>query len=158
MCSKQSATNWDWLIGKCHTFLEYEMFLLESSGKTGKAHFLCGAALCVESRVSWLEGVVLTSTNCAAFFSAFVYPSRNCPSVCLSHTVVLLRDIEKFVHIASDFSHKSFSLSGWSYQAPLAWECDHRMSHWRKTIFTLLEKSAMNRSFMRQKLPQYTVV
>lgn len=128
MCSKQSATSG--LIGKCQTFLKPEVFLLEASGKAGRAHFLSGAAAlcCVESPVSWLQGVLI-SPNCAAFSSAFVYPSRTCPSVCLSHTAVLLRDMEK-VHVASGFSPKSFCLSGWSHQAPLAWECptDHGMS------------------------------
>lgn len=75
------------------------------------------------------------------------------PSICLSHTVVLFRNTEK-VHVASNFS----PLSGWSYQAPLAWECDHRISQCRKTIFTLLKTSAINRSFMSQKQPQYCCI
>lgn len=147
ICSKQCAMNW--LIGKCHTCEIWSV----SPGAKWKSHFLCGAALCCVE--SWLEGV-LVSTNCAAFYSACVCPSRNCPSVCLSHTTVVFRDLEK-VHIASDFSHKSSSL--WlilpSHFGMGMW---HRISHCRKAISPLLKKSPMNRSFMSQKQPQYTVV
>lgn len=139
------------LIGKCHTCEIWSV----SPGTKWKSHFLCGAALCcVESRVSWLEGV-LVSTNCAAFYSACVYPSRNCPSICLSHTVVF-RDLGK-VRIASDFSHKSSSL--WLIlPRHFGMGMSHRISHCGKAISPLLKKLPMNRSFTSQKQPQYTVI
>lgn len=132
ICSKQCAMNW--LIGKCHTCEIWSV----SPGTKWKSHFLCGAALCcVESRASWLEGV-LVSTSCAAFYSACVYPSRNCPSVCLSHITLFFRDLEKY--ILPQIFLTSPPLSGWSYQGTLAWEC-HIGYHTAGKPFLLCWKS-----------------